>query len=385
MNCSRWLLLCLLSSLSATASAQTVLVVDGLNRPGTNFTDLPLAEAAARDGDVISIRSDGGNYTAIQTQKALTIVADIGQAIISAGQTFSVSGIPAGKQFTMRGCLIGPRNTTGPVLQIANCAGRVVLTQIEVVLGVPSLEATACAGILLQESRILGGFPSVSARSCVLEFEQDQVAGGAADSRFQFLSAPAVDLQQCAATFAMCQLTGGLGDPTLPPAPAMTLANSTAEVGAAGAFGSLRAGAPGRGTGIAPAVAGASSTLRIDPLVLLVPTGSAPPTQGITVVVDRFPSLGASMFASHTLQLNFGGSPAATNILLVGLPAGPRSVPGVAGDLWIDPNAFAAQLGVPPTVTVLGLPHGFTIVAQVAGIATTGAVSLSNPAVLVAR
>ena len=375
------------SSLSLGATAQSVLVVDGLNRPGANFTDLPAAEAAARDGDVISVRTDGGNYTAIQTQKALTLVSTVAQAFIrtTSAQPFVVSGIPAGRQFTMRGFLLGPTNGGGPLLQVSNCAGRVVLDQLEIGIGFPSIAIQSCAGVLLQESRVLGGFPSLTAQNSVLECVQSTLQGGGADARFNQFSAPAVDLRQCRATFTGCSLDGGIGRTTLGPAPALVLASSTVTAGAVAGLGSLSAGPPGGSTGTASAVVGQASSLRVDPALPITPTGAVPPVVGVTLAPASFPGLLVDTHLRSVNLLSVRDIPGRANVLLVGLPAGPATLPGVAGDLWIDPNAFVMQVGVPQAVGTPALPVGMVLVAQVAALSTIAGVELSNANVLVVR
>jgi hypothetical protein len=56
----------------SAAAAQRRIVVDGLNRAGAHFTDLPAAETAASHSDVIQLRSDGGVYRAVRTSKGIT-------------------------------------------------------------------------------------------------------------------------------------------------------------------------------------------------------------------------------------------------------------------------------------------------------------------------
>src|SRR5687767_3764090 len=130
--CFRSLIPLSLLLLGSPALAQQILVVDGQNRPGAHYTDLPAAEAAAANGDVIQLRSDGGIYSAIQTSKALTITGNIGQATIRVvgGQPFQVTGIPANRSFALKSCVLVQVSGTGPLLKIANCSGNVHLDQL---------------------------------------------------------------------------------------------------------------------------------------------------------------------------------------------------------------------------------------------------------------
>jgi hypothetical protein len=68
----------------------------------------------------------------------------------------------------------------------------------------------------------------------------------------------------------------------------------------------------------------------------------------------------------------------ALEITVTGLPAGPVTLPGIAGQLWIDPQAFIPSFGV-PVVLDLQLPPGFNTMTQVVSLAPSGAIALSGP------
>jgi hypothetical protein len=367
--------------------AQTVFVVDGLNRPGTSFLDLPAAVAAAVPGDVISVRSDGGNYTAFQTQRPLTVVASPGQAFIraTAAAPLVITNLLPGQQFTMRGFVVGPTNASGPLVQISNCAGRVALIDVDVGIGFPSVSIQSCGGVLLQGGRILGSFPAVAAQNSAVEFVQMTLQGGTADARFNQVSAPAVSLRQCRAVFAGCQVSGGLGAPTLPPSPALDVVNSTVDAAAIGGLGSLRAGPAGVGGALqSPAVRGQNATLRLDPTLPVVPTGAVPAVVGVNSVNAQFPSLVLDL-RSTVGFLSAGPVAGAAEALLIGFPADPRPLPGIAGVLWLDPNATFVVFGVPPAFAIPGMPPGTTIAAQIVALSAANGAELSNVAMLAVR
>jgi len=373
-------------ALAVGAAAQTVLVVDGQNRAGTNFIDLPAAVAAAAPGDVIQVRSDGGTYTAFATQKPLTITADIGQATLRASATnpLAISGIPAGRQFTLRGFLIAAAGANTTPVRLANCAGRVVLQACDIGLGFPSIDVQACAGVLLQEDRVLGGFPAVAANGSVLDCVQCQVQGGAADDRFNQFSAPAVILRQSRAVLTGSQLSGGIGRNAFAPAPALDLVNSNVDAGAVLGLGSLRAGPAGvGGTGTASAVIGQSSTLRLDPAMTIAATGAVPTIVGVTAVNAQFPGLLIDTASRSFAQLLLRDIPI-PQVLVLGFPGGPSAVPGIGGELWVDPSSAFVAFAVPTVVGRPNLPLGTTLAAQLAALSTTG-VELSNVAMLVVR
>ena len=70
---------------------QSTWLVDANNPPGTNFTDLPPAVAAAQSGDVIRVRA--GSYSGFAVAgKSLTIRGD-GQVLCTVGRSeFAVAG-----------------------------------------------------------------------------------------------------------------------------------------------------------------------------------------------------------------------------------------------------------------------------------------------------
>jgi hypothetical protein len=79
--------------------AQTTWIVDANNGPGTSFTDIPPAIAAATDGDTVLVRS--GTYTGFSTGKALKV---IGEGSVGRPPTVLppviITGLAQGKTFT---------------------------------------------------------------------------------------------------------------------------------------------------------------------------------------------------------------------------------------------------------------------------------------------
>jgi hypothetical protein len=235
--------------------------------------------------------------------------------------------------------------------------------------------------VLLQGSRILGGFPAVAAQNSSVELVQMTLHGGAADARFNQVSAPAVSMRQCSAVFAGCQVYGGLGSPTLGPSPALDLVNCTVDAAAIIGGGALRAGPPGVGGSLqAPAVRSQNSSLRFDPTLPVVPTGAVSPVVGATQVVAQFPSLAIEPHPAYGM-LSAQHVAGAAEALLFGLPADPRAVPGVTGALWLDPNAIFVVFSVPSAFIVPTLPPGTTLAAQMLALSRSG-VELSNVTML---
>lgn len=370
--------------LGCRALAQQVLVVDGLNRPGAQFTDLPAAEAAARDGDIIQLVSDGGVYTAIQTTKALTITASIAQAMIrvAPGQPFQVTGIPANRSFALKSCLLTGSAGAGPVIKIANCAGRVHLDQLEISGGQPGIDVSFSL-LTLKESRVLSATPALSAFGSILALSGTVLQGSNGDSRFAMSASEALVLDTCTSvSVAGCQLNGGLGDALVPAAPGMRLRFSVVDLASAGSAASVRAGPPGKSTAPVSAVVGLASAVRLDPKVSVLPTNGAPPFQGVTVVQAQFPSL--SGYGIRDLSVYHESVPGAAEILLYGLSGGPISGIGIGGAFWIDPRLVLAVPGVPATLQLYPWPYGLTVVAQVLSASSNG-FELTNPVAITIR
>jgi hypothetical protein len=370
--------------LGAPALAQQILVVDGKNRPGAQFTDLPAAEAAASDGDVIQLLSDGGVYTAIQTTKALTVTGSVGQALIrvAPGQPFQVTGIPANRSFSLKSCLLALGSGSGPVIRIANCQGRVHLDQLEISGGQPGIDV-ALSQLTIKESRVLGATPALAALGSMLALSGTVLQGSAGDSRFAMNASEAMVLDTCTSvSVAGGQVIGGLGDALLPAAPAIRLRLTVLDLATGGASCSVRAGPPRQGTAPVPAVAGQSSLVRLDPLVTVTSTNGAPLFQGVQVTTAQFPSL--SGYGIGSLHLYHQSVPGAAEVMLHGLSGGPISAANVTSALWIDPRLLLAAPGVPATLWLEYVPYGLTVVAQVLSASSSG-FELSNPVAITVR
>src|SRR5262249_6590447 len=121
-------------------------IADQSNGPGTNFTDLPQAVAAAASGDTIIVRA--GTYTPFNVSgKALTILgAGPSSTMVSTplpsgspyGET-RIQGVPAGATFYVSGIRFVPASyppsgTTSSAagLQVIGSPGAVVLSGVEV-------------------------------------------------------------------------------------------------------------------------------------------------------------------------------------------------------------------------------------------------------------
>jgi hypothetical protein len=135
----------LLSTVLVIAALPTVWIVDQANGPGTHFTDLPAAVAAAQSGDTILVRA--GVYTTFSVSgKALTIRGagtnvtrvEIANANPASPAT-AIDSVPAGESFFVGGItfqcyLPGGQPPAGPpslaALSVSGVTSRVVLSNV---------------------------------------------------------------------------------------------------------------------------------------------------------------------------------------------------------------------------------------------------------------
>ncbi len=378
-----------LALLAAAAPAQRVFIIDAQNRPGTHFTDLPPAEVAAQDGDILDVRADGGSvYTAITTSKALTILGNMAVIRVTAAQPFRVVGLAAGRAFVLQRCTMFHNQLPAtPLVELVNCAGRVHLEQVDLsnYSGQAGVDAVACAAVTVRESRLLAGTPALRARNSTLVVSSGQMVGSGASALLALPASPAISLQDSSLFLAGTRVTGGLGGgPTLPPAPAMILAGSTVTVGGGAMGARLTAGSYGTagGTASVAAVSGQTSLVRIDASVPVQPTGTGQPFQGVTAVTSIVPAF--ALTGQLNVALAFQGNAAAANATLWGAPANPVYSPSFAGSLWLAPATIVAWPGVLRGFGTWALPKGTTLAIQIASV-VGGGVELSNPGVVTAR
>ena len=115
----------------------TIWIVDASNGPGTNFTDLPAAVAAAVSGDTILVRA--GTYSVLNVSgKALTIRgADWGATVVTASAQNIIQQVPAGSHFYLSGMVFLPSNPSNfsgwPGLEISGSTTEVVLADVTAV------------------------------------------------------------------------------------------------------------------------------------------------------------------------------------------------------------------------------------------------------------
>lgn len=106
------------SSLASDVLAQRTWIVDANNGPGTNFTDLPPAVAAAQPGDHVLVR--GGRYSHTIVSKGISITAIWGWVFLVNGGLM-VQNIRATEQCSIKG--LNSDSFTPGGLTAQDCAG----------------------------------------------------------------------------------------------------------------------------------------------------------------------------------------------------------------------------------------------------------------------
>jgi hypothetical protein len=141
MNTFRTLLPALaLAACLATAAHATTWIVDAANGPGTNFTTISAAIAAAQPGDKILVRQATYGENVV-VNKAVTIVgwnATTYPMTVPAAPfqfavwgTFGITNIPFGQTCVISGLILArPSPNGGTTVGVLNCAGTVVLDRL---------------------------------------------------------------------------------------------------------------------------------------------------------------------------------------------------------------------------------------------------------------
>lgn len=391
-----------ISTLSASASAQRTWIIDAANRPGTDFTDIPAGAAAAADGDTLLVRA--GNYSPFSTSKGIAVLGVPGQTRVVAvlGTAIFVSGVPRGRTFSARGLLVSGQ-VPGTTIAVQNNPGHVHFEEIDV----PST-ASPMAQITISGSSlvtVLGcGLQSqsftVNATGSRVAIARSRLTGWSAlsDPRAGSRSAePGLMLRQgSVGDLADCVVTGGNGASVWPnigqflsSAPAVGLDGSNVRV-RAGTARTLTAGVGATTTLPVSAIRG-TGTAQVDTRIVLSSYAGAPPIDAsVQATIGLVPGLS---LAGGTLGTNFTathqGRASQPCILAAGVAGPVQSFP--FGDLVLDlatmqllPLVFADAAGVASwtlPVPMNGSLVGATITWQVGSDAN--GLMLSNAAAVV--
>lgn len=109
----------------AVSLLPTIWIVDTAGQPGTHFTSLPAAVAAAQSGDTIVVRP--GVYQAfVSVGKALNVRGAGGGLTLvlpsPSAPALRVELVPAGSEFVLQGLLVRSHNTSSSAAAILGCA-----------------------------------------------------------------------------------------------------------------------------------------------------------------------------------------------------------------------------------------------------------------------
>ncbi|MEZ5965249.1 MAG: hypothetical protein R3F56_15555 [Planctomycetota bacterium] len=380
-----------LSLLLPTLAAQRTWIVDALSGPGTHFTDLPPAVAAAAPGDLLLVRT--GSYNGFSTSIGIHVVA-IGACTIAPtvlGKNVVVTNLPAGQTFTLHG-FDGWRRFPFFADLVGN-QGLVVLSQVRTLetcgcgplhQNPPGIVVTDCAQVVLDgvvnyaQPAVLSTRSRTLLTRCLL----GSVTPTDPMGDCLYVDGGEVDVVESV-------LDGNSGsDVNGVPQPAVRLLGGTLRVrGTTGAL--IQGGFVVNPSFPAPAIRATGGTLVLDPDVALNPS------MGQTVALDllgtqlilrqQAAALVRSPTAGGVLAADLIAQPGAPCALLVGLPRPPLATS--LGTLELDLTAtlpvaagsaganamLSASVPLPPALG-LGQALAFQGVADLgAGIELTSA------------
>ncbi|MCB9880370.1 MAG: hypothetical protein H6834_01160 [Planctomycetes bacterium] len=346
-----------LAAATTAAHAQKTWIVDAQRGTGYDFDTIAPAITAAADGDSLVVRA--GKYAIPQTvTKAVRLLGER-DAILDLGTSatnLTVSGVGVGKTFVLAGFRIEASFAPAGLARIADCQGTVSFEDLvcnALFFDVHTVQIERCTSVFVSRCNITGG---LLARNSTVTIDACVVSA--------FSRGSTILCDQTRATFVACQADGING--FIVPAQAAIGANGSDIRVLAGAGSKLSGGRFGK---IAAIVGDSTSTLTLDPLVELVPSGGANPHEGFgTATTRRMPVLGvtgSTIGGVHSITLRATAS--SVFALFCGLPGLAKAPP--FGDSWIAPStlfhittrnvtAGLAILTIPATkqVSLRGLP-----------------------------
>jgi hypothetical protein len=394
---------------AATVTAQRTWIVDAASGPGTDFTDLPPAVAAASDGDVLVVRA--GSYADFTTGKGITILGVPGATMVRGfpwfGPCFRVAGLPAGRTFRAYGLVL--QENQRQQVEIEDCAGSVHLEDVRAGFG-------SYPGPIV--SIVVTRSPAVTLVGCgTREPYWSSFVVHATASRVQVVrctlkGVSALDDPRAGSRMATAGLTVGAGGvvdlvdgpvfgghgvagwfgPPRPSAPAIHLNGGTVRLRRGAATNVLAGIGVDPGLPI-PAIAG-TGVVDADATVPIVPYAGAPAIEpSVTASTGPWPGLsqsGGDLGAPITWTI--ASPPGGAFVLAAGTFATPLATP--VGDLFLDLSSVVVFVGgtQPPagtTTTTVPVPTTPVLRGQGFGVqaaaATSLGVRLTNATVVVLR
>lgn len=368
----------LLTALLVATNAPTqTLVVDAANGPGSSFTSLEMAAAAAPSGALLIVRPGDYAGTIVIQGKSLTVLGEAGARLV--GDTrLIVRNLAASQSVFVRNFgLVAPPQTFGGIgFRCEANAGLVCLENLTPTLGSVGpvgFEATNCSALWVRTATFSD---RVVLTNCTAVLRNCGIGPGS-----QTLSLDAIVQSGGAVQLVDCVVNGAssfVGTPAVQLSGGdLRLLGATALQGGSSLFGAA-----------ALAVAGTGS-LRAEPGVTLTGGGTvvAPAIVTTTLAMPRLAVDEGALAGTWTAQLF--GPLGDSSLLLASLPGVAFPLPWLADAVWLDPlSMVVVGAGVPapgaPVTATIALPAvsptlGFSIVWQALTLDTSGNYQLGNP------
>lgn len=375
--------------------AQRTWVVDWVQRPGTDFTDIQSAVDAAAEGDTIRIRATGPFGDPTYHVYPAPIIDGKGISIIGEGSLTVVSGnltirnTQPWQSVTLSRLQRGPHTffEFGAMTYVQACAGPVLLRDLDVFL---RISITNCRLVVASTCQIKqsSGFMVTDSTFMVdritTEYNGIELAGWPPITGVRsrvWVSNSTLRAQSC---WLQAWDVGILLENS-----DLWVGPNTTVIGGTRCFGGATAIDDGwrSSTNTCSNYTIPPSRIRIDPTAQLL--GGLPSCPNITVGPQ---SAVWSTRSGSTLTVEQRGTPLSVTVLALG-PFDPVSIPGLLTPLTVDldqsllcmsslPLGGALQwpFAIPPS-----LPPGFVIGIQAGTISPTGELSLSNASVFSIR
>jgi hypothetical protein len=364
-----------LLALAIAAPAQT-LVVDVNGGPGTNFTSIAAATAAAPSGAVLSIRA--GNYPQFTIiGKSLTLLADPGVVVFSTavgGTGIGISGLASGQTVVLKDLQVSQGFPTDSArIQCTNCQGPILFDSVRMASNANGLQFTVsnCDRLVVRHMDLGSGLQLLTVNNCNTVLEGCAFGG--------FTSGSAIVQQGGTLDLVDTATLGGLP---------FGVASSPIVVNG----GELRLLGISSVFALGPIflIGGTTGSVSIDPAVTLTGNGFAP---GLTVVTKATSSLTTTFTGTHA-EATLNAPSGWFGAIAISLP-GPRvQLVGMDDAVWLDGGALqflASGLTGPGTPVVasvpwtLGLLAGYPSMWQGVTFDPVDGLQVSNPSLLVLR
>ncbi len=148
------------SSAAPVCAQGAVLVVDWLGGPGSQYLSIPDAVAAASDGDVILVRPGFYQPFAIDG-KSLVVEGDApagaGPALGVGASSPAIMNLAAGQSVVLRNFRMTPFLGVAAQIDVRDCAGAVLLEDLQLSGGAPCLRVQHCAAVVAARCTLAGG------------------------------------------------------------------------------------------------------------------------------------------------------------------------------------------------------------------------------------